>query len=138
MKDALLVIDVFNDFDHEDGEALQASFRQRVAAMVDAIAAARDAEIPIIYVNDQRGRWDSDAPGLVRETLAKEEGGILAPLAPDAAISSSSSRGIRRSTTRPSCFCCSSFRSSGSSSSARRPKGASSRQESMRVSWSSR
>ena len=83
MKDALLVIDVFNDFDHEDGDALLASFQQRVAAMIDAIAAAREAEIPVIYVNDQRGRWDADAPGLVRETLADEGAGrILAPLAP--------------------------------------------------------
>jgi nicotinamidase-related amidase len=83
MKDALLVIDVFNDFDHEDGDALLASFRQRVGAMIDAIAAARAAEIPIVYVNDQRGRWDADAPGLVRETLSKEgAGGILAPLVP--------------------------------------------------------
>jgi len=53
MKDVLLVVDVFNDFDHEDGDELLASFRERVPAMVEAIAAARAAVIPIVYVNDQ-------------------------------------------------------------------------------------
>jgi nicotinamidase-related amidase len=48
MKDGLLIVDVFNDFDHEDGEALLASFHERVPAMVEAIAAARVAEIPVV------------------------------------------------------------------------------------------
>lgn len=84
MKDGLLVVDVFNDFDHEDGDDLLASFREHVPAMVEAIAAARVAEIPIVYVNDQRERWDADAPGLVRSALeAKPGGDVIAPLAPE-------------------------------------------------------
>ena len=84
MKDVLLIVDVFNDFDHEDGDDLLASFRERVPAMVEAIAAARVAEIPIVYVNDQLERWDADAPGLVRSALAARPGGeVIAPLAPE-------------------------------------------------------
>src|SRR4051812_8903424 len=84
MKDGLLIVDVFNDFDHEDGGELLASFRERVPAMVEAIAAARVAEIPIVYVNDQLQRWDADAPGLVRSALAAMPGGeVIAPLVPD-------------------------------------------------------
>jgi nicotinamidase-related amidase len=30
VKDALVVVDAFNDFDHEDGDVLLASFRERV------------------------------------------------------------------------------------------------------------
>jgi nicotinamidase-related amidase len=45
MNDGLLVVDVFNDFDHKDGDALLASFHERVPAMVEAIMAARAAEI---------------------------------------------------------------------------------------------
>jgi len=82
MKDALLVVDVFNDFDHEDGEALLASFRERVPAMVEAIAAARAAGVPVVYVNDEQGRWDADAPGLVAAMLAEPNGDVVAPLAP--------------------------------------------------------
>jgi nicotinamidase-related amidase len=84
LKDGLLIIDVFNDFDHEDGHDLLASFQERVPAMVEAIAAARVAEIPIVYVNDQLERWDADAPGLVRSALAARPGGeVIAALAPE-------------------------------------------------------
>ena len=84
MRDSLLVVDVFNDFDHEDGDVLLASFRERVPRMVEAIAAARAGEIPIVYVNDQFGRWDADAPGLVRAALsARHSGEVIAPLAPE-------------------------------------------------------
>jgi nicotinamidase-related amidase len=84
MKDGLLIVDVFNDFDHEDADHLLASFEERVPAMVKAIAAARVAEIPVVYVNDQLERWDADAPGLVRSTLAmRPSGEVIAPLAPE-------------------------------------------------------
>ena len=65
--DALLVIDVLNDFEHEDGDSLLASFRERGATMADAIDAARAGGFPVIYVNDDRDRWDSNAPALARE-----------------------------------------------------------------------
>jgi nicotinamidase-related amidase len=82
MKDGLLVVDVFNDFDHKDGDALLASFHERVPAMVEAIIAARAAKIPVVYANDQLDRWDSDAPGLIRATLAGPGGQLIAPLTP--------------------------------------------------------
>lgn len=65
--DALFVVDVLADFDHEDSESLLASFRERGAAMASAIAAARGAGVPVVYVNDDRGRWHSDSPALARE-----------------------------------------------------------------------
>jgi len=37
VKDALLLVDVINDFRHEDGEALLASFRRRHAGLLAAI-----------------------------------------------------------------------------------------------------
>jgi nicotinamidase-related amidase len=84
LKDGLLIIDVFNDFAHEDGHDLLASFQESVPAMLEAIAAARVAEIPIVYVNDQLERWDADAPGLVRSVLAARPGGeVIAALAPE-------------------------------------------------------
>jgi nicotinamidase-related amidase len=84
VKDGLLIVDVFNDFDHKDGGDLLASFDERMPAMIEAIAAARVAEIPVVYVNDQLERWDADAPGLVRSTLASRPSGeVIAPLAPE-------------------------------------------------------
>jgi len=82
--DALLVVDVINDFKHDDGERLLESFRERLPAMTGAIAAARAAAVPVVYVNDDHGRWDSDAPGLVRSTTDSGQGAaeIMRELAP--------------------------------------------------------
>ncbi len=82
-RDALLVIDVFNDFDHDDGDALLASFRERGARMAEAIGSARAARLPVIYVNDERGRWRADAPALVEEALAGRGGDAIRPLLPE-------------------------------------------------------
>jgi nicotinamidase-related amidase len=80
--DALLVIDVFDDFGHEDAEPLLASFRARGAAMARAIETAREAGVPVIYVNDDRDRWDSDAPALAREAASGPAGEIMRELLP--------------------------------------------------------
>ena len=78
----LLVVDVFDDFGHDDAEALLASFRERAPAMARATALAREAGIPVIYVNDDRDRWDSDAPALAREAANGPGGEIIRELLP--------------------------------------------------------
>jgi nicotinamidase-related amidase len=81
--DALLVVDVINDFTHEDGQRLLESFRERSPAMTKAIAAARAAAVPVVYVNDDQGHWDSDAPGLVRSAADSGQAGeVMRELAP--------------------------------------------------------
>ena len=80
--DALLVVDVLDDFGHDDAQPLLASFRSRGAAMAWAIAQAREAGIPVVYVNDDRDRWDSDAPGLVREAASGPGGDVIRQIAP--------------------------------------------------------
>jgi nicotinamidase-related amidase len=80
--DALLVIDVLADFNHEDAESLLGSFRERGAAMRAAIADARQAGVPVIFVNDDRDRWDSDAPGLAREATDGPGGDAVRELLP--------------------------------------------------------
>jgi nicotinamidase-related amidase len=82
MKDALLVVDVVQLFEHEDGDALLVSFRDRLDGLRDAIARARAGGVPVIYVNDSWGRWASDAPGLVEEAVAGRGGDVVAALAP--------------------------------------------------------
>jgi nicotinamidase-related amidase len=83
VSDALLVIDVINDFGHEDGDRLLASFRERLPAMVATLEAARRSDIPVVYANDAAGLWDGDAPGLVRRTIDGGAGGdVVAALAP--------------------------------------------------------
>ena len=87
MRDALLLVDVINDFRHEDGEQLLASFRQRHEALSGAIASARRNDLPIVYANDNHGVWDGDAQRLVREAVDGGRAGELieaiAPLESD-------------------------------------------------------
>ena len=82
MKDALLVIDAISDFQHEDGGILLASFRERLPALREALARARENEVPVIYVNDHHGRWDGDARGLLEEALGGHGGDVIAEVAP--------------------------------------------------------
>jgi nicotinamidase-related amidase len=82
MQDALLLVDVVNDFRHEDGGALLASFRHRQPRLVEALERARGA-IPVLYANDDWGRWDGNAPGLVTDAIVNGLGGdVVAEVAP--------------------------------------------------------
>jgi nicotinamidase-related amidase len=81
-RDALLVIDVLDTFDHDDSEQLLASFRDRGEAMARAIETARHARVPVVYVNDDRDRWDSDAPALAREAADGPGGDVVRGLLP--------------------------------------------------------
>jgi nicotinamidase-related amidase len=82
VKDALVLIDVITDFDHEDGGELLASFRERLDGFRTLLERARSANLPVVYVNDQHGRWDADGPGLVRSALAGRGGDVVAEIAP--------------------------------------------------------
>jgi nicotinamidase-related amidase len=82
VKDALLVVDVVTEFDHEDGDRLLASFRERLPAMRAALSTCRRRGTPVVYVNDNHGRWDGDVRKLVRDALAGPGGEVVSALAP--------------------------------------------------------
>jgi nicotinamidase-related amidase len=68
-RTALLLVDVINDLDFEGGAAL----RGPALAMADALRAlvqeAHRRGVPVVYVNDNKGRWRSDREALVRRCL---------------------------------------------------------------------
>ena len=83
VRDALLLVDVIQDFRHEDGERLLESFRARQPALVAAIERARADDLPIVYANDNHGVWDGDSRSLVRRAV--EDGRapeLVEPVAP--------------------------------------------------------
>jgi nicotinamidase-related amidase len=82
VRDALLIVDVIQDFEHEDGERLLESFRARHPRIVGALERARDEGIPVIYANDNRGIWDGNAPRLVEQALAGRGGELISAVAP--------------------------------------------------------
>ena len=62
---ALILVDVINGFDFEGGRP----FAKKALRVAGAIARLRDratdAGLPVIYVNDNLGKWRSDAASLV-------------------------------------------------------------------------
>jgi nicotinamidase-related amidase len=82
VRDALLIVDVFQDFEHEDGDSLLRSFRARQPALVRALGDARASGVPVVYANDSHGVWDGDAPRLVRTAAEGRGGSLLQALAP--------------------------------------------------------
>jgi nicotinamidase-related amidase len=80
--EALLVLDVINDFEHEDGDRLLASLAARRPALERALVHARERGLAVIYVNDAQGRWDGERSAHVALALAGKGGDVVARLAP--------------------------------------------------------
>ena len=57
--DAVLVIDVLNDFRFVEGATLLRRFRPCIAPIAALLTRARRARVPIVYANDNFGRWRS-------------------------------------------------------------------------------
>ena len=64
-KAALLLIDVINDFDFEEGEQLLELALPVGKNIAELKKRAKAAGIPSIYVNDNFGRWQSDFKKIV-------------------------------------------------------------------------
>jgi len=64
-KAALLLIDVINDFDFPEAEQLLRLALPAAKNIAALKRLAKDAGIPVIYVNDNFGRWRSDFKKIV-------------------------------------------------------------------------
>lgn len=62
---ALLLIDVINDFEFEDAELLYRYALPMAERLAELKRRAKEAGVPVIYVNDNYGRWQSDLSKLV-------------------------------------------------------------------------
>jgi nicotinamidase-related amidase len=82
VSDALVLVDVVQTFEHEDGERLLESFRSRHAGFVAALEGARGEGVPVVYANDNFDVWDGDAPRLVRSALEGPGGELVKAIAP--------------------------------------------------------
>jgi nicotinamidase-related amidase len=66
---ALLLIDVINDLEFEGSEALVRQAVPMARRIAELKRRAKDAGIPVIYVNDNFGRWKSDFRRVVEHCL---------------------------------------------------------------------
>jgi nicotinamidase-related amidase len=82
MNDALLLVDVLNDFRHDDGARLSDSFRDAHPQLRDLLSSSRDAGVPVIYANDHFGDWTADRDAIVDRARAGECGDLIPSIAP--------------------------------------------------------
>lgn len=80
---AVLVIDVINDFDFPGGERLARRARPMARPLATLLGRARRAEVPVIYVNDNFGRWRSNFPSLIEHCAASRGAHLTALLRPE-------------------------------------------------------
>jgi nicotinamidase-related amidase len=78
----LLIIDMINPLQFSKAELLLDGMKQMIEALTELIARARDASIPIIYVNDNSGRWESDRDFLIRDALSGQGGALVHKILP--------------------------------------------------------
>lgn len=81
MRDSVLLVDLFNDFQHENGEQLLSCFRERLPGIESLIACVRPGT-PIIYANDSYGIFDGDASGIVERAKSGPAGSLLDNILP--------------------------------------------------------
>jgi nicotinamidase-related amidase len=83
-RTAVLIIDMINDLQFPEANALM-EFAVPMAKRIDALAKrARTAGVPVIFVNDNFGRWRSDFKALVKHCLASRGKTIARLLQPKA------------------------------------------------------
>lgn len=83
---ALLLVDVLNDLDFPDNEELvrqSAGLGERIAALKQR---CKENDIPVIYVNDNHGRWRSNFTDVLNHSLRLESlgRGMVSKLIPAA------------------------------------------------------
>ena len=65
----VVVIDVINDLEFDGAESLEGPALAMAKALQPLLARARDAGVPVVYANDNFGRWRSDFHAQVEHCL---------------------------------------------------------------------
>ncbi|MDX3539952.1 cysteine hydrolase [Streptomyces sp. MB09-01] len=80
---ALVIIDMLNTYEHEDADVLLKTVSRALPAVVDLLERARERNVPVIYANDNYGRWRSHHGELLEAALASPHADLVEPLRPD-------------------------------------------------------
>ena len=83
MGSALVVIDMLNTYDFPDADKVAESAKDVVPKIADLLARAREEDVPIIYVNDNYGDWNSSAEELLQRAMEGEHPELVEPIKPD-------------------------------------------------------
>ena len=79
---ALIVTDMLNTYEHEDADRLADSVADTIEPIRSLIAAAHERELPLIYVNDNYGDWNSSSEELAKRAMEGEHPELVEPILP--------------------------------------------------------
>jgi nicotinamidase-related amidase len=69
---ALLLVDVINDFDFPQNEFLLTQLPILSTRLANLKNNCKRARIPCLYINDNKGKWRSDFPSILKRCLARD------------------------------------------------------------------
>lgn len=79
---ALIVVDMLNPYRHADAERLAARVSEALPGIQTLLSRAAEADLPIVYVNDNYGDWNSSAEELVENALGGAHPELVEPVLP--------------------------------------------------------
>ena len=79
---ALVVVDVLNDYEHEDADRLTRSVRAALPSLCALVGNAREHDVLTVYVNDHHGDWSADRERIAQRAGAGAAPDLVEPLAP--------------------------------------------------------
>ena len=82
MRDCLLLVDLFDDFEHDDGDLLLACFQERFPQLRSLVRSFRAEAAPIVYANDSFGCFDGEAGAIVDRARRRPAGQLIEKIAP--------------------------------------------------------
>ncbi|MFG3343495.1 cysteine hydrolase family protein [Streptomyces sp. NPDC048018] len=80
---AVVVIDMLNPYQHRDAELLVPSVGRALPAVEQVLTAARGAQVPVVYANDNFGQWRSHHGEIVDIAMRGEHPELVEPVLPD-------------------------------------------------------
>jgi nicotinamidase-related amidase len=81
-KTALIVTDMLSPYDYEDAEQVAENAESAIEPMSSLIERASEADVEVIYVNDNYAHWDSSREQLIENALNGERPDLVEPLIP--------------------------------------------------------
>jgi nicotinamidase-related amidase len=78
----VVVVDMLNPYEHDDADKLAESVAEAAPRIAELISRARAADVPVLYVNDNYGDWNTSCAELAERALAGRRPELVEPLLP--------------------------------------------------------
>jgi len=79
---ALVVLDMLNAYEHEEAEELARGVAATIGGVRTLIDRAHEAEVPVVYVDDNHGDWNSSSEELAAKAMAGRHPELVEPVLP--------------------------------------------------------